>query len=303
MPQVESALRYDATEKWCIKIIENGSNALFDVKTFDDELSKASQELGFPVVSLNSFLRNIHLKHVKKNASALRNSAQHYIRKYYMEGMSILNLAKKINYPPSMVARAIVEHVASFGAALNRRKVITEAIRDPIRILSSPTIIAEVYRGSERLLHTKAEESTIRDPFSGQYIFHSEHNQITRLAREVMEATQADPLYGPRFDKDRNFVGVEYEIILEQSLRTMGIPFETEDQLRIRGTARTPDILFPCPVAIQIPQMTDMKSIPNPEDKYHELHLNTERNDQGYIWKMVCWIDSKKRMFIDLDLV
>lgn len=139
-----------------------------------------------------------------------------------MEGMSILNLAKKINYPPSMVARAIVEHVASFDAALNRRKVITEAIRDPIRILSSPTIIAEAYRGSERVLNTKAEELTVRDPFSGQYIFHSEHNQITRLAREVMEATQADPLYGPRFDKERNFVGVEYEIILEQTLRAMG---------------------------------------------------------------------------------
>jgi len=207
--------------------------------------------------------------------------------------MSILNLAKKINYPPSMVARAIVEHVASFDAALNRRKVITEAIRDPIRILSSPTIIAEAYRGSERVLNTKAEELTVRDPFSGQYIFHSEHNQITRLAREVMEATQADPLYGPRFDKERNFVGVEYEIILEQTLRAMGIPFETEDQLRIRGTARTPDILFPCPVAIQIPQMTDMKSTSKPEDQHLELRPQKERNDQGHIWKMVCWIDSK----------
>jgi len=140
-----------------------------------------------------------------------------------MEGMSILNLAKKINYPPSMVARTIVEHVASFdGALTNRRKFITEAIRDPIRKLSSPTIIAEAYRASERVLSAKAEESTIRDPFSGQYIFHSEHNETTRLAREVIEATHADPLYGPRFDKERNFVGVEYEIILEETLRAMG---------------------------------------------------------------------------------
>lgn len=49
MAEKESALRYDATEEWCIKIIENGGNALFNVKTFDDEMSKASQELGFPV--------------------------------------------------------------------------------------------------------------------------------------------------------------------------------------------------------------------------------------------------------------
>jgi len=211
-----------------------------------------------------------------------------------MEGMSILNLAKKINYPPSMVARTIVEHVASFdGALTNRRKFITEAIRDPIRKLSSPTIIAEAYRASERVLSAKAEESTIRDPFSGQYIFHSEHNETTRLAREVIEATHADPLYGPRFDKERNFVGVEYEIILEETLRAMGIPFETEDQLRIRGTARTPDILFPCPVAINIPQMSGKKSISKSEGHHLGLQQQTQGDDQESVWKMVCWIDSK----------
>ena len=138
--------------------------------------------------------------------------------------MSILNISKKINYPPSMVARTVIEHVVSFdGAQTNRRKFVTEAIRDPIGKLSSPTMISEAYRGSERFLSSKTEEeSTIKDPFSGKCICHSEHNETTRLAIEVMEALGADPLYGPRFDKERNFVGVEYEIILEQNLRTMG---------------------------------------------------------------------------------
>ena len=49
----------------------------------------------------------------------------------------------------------------------------------------------------------------------------------------------------------------------------MAIPFETEAELRIRGTAKTPDVLLSCPVGIRVHKGDD-------ED-----------------WKIICWIDSK----------
>jgi hypothetical protein len=45
---------------------------------------------------------------------------------------------------------------------------------------------------------------------------------MTRLAREVQEAIAADPMYGPQYDKERHMVGVEYEVVLEQTLLEMG---------------------------------------------------------------------------------
>ena len=47
----------------------------------------------------------------------------------------------------------------------------------------------------------------------------------------------------------------------------IGVAFETEEQLRQRGTSRTPDILLSSPVGIRT----------SPESE----------------WKMICWIDSK----------
>lgn len=45
---------------------------------------------------------------------------------------------------------------------------------------------------------------------------------MTRLAKEVHHATLSDPLHGPQFERQRHFVGIEYEFILEQTLSAMG---------------------------------------------------------------------------------
>ena len=94
---------------------------------------------------------------------------------------------------------------------------------------------------------------------------HRERLSSTRIAMEVQEAIEHDPLYGPMHDRRRHLVGIEYEVILEQKLRDIGIPFETESQLREKGTSRTPDVLLQCPIGVQ----------------------------HGSNWKVVCWIDSK----------
>jgi Protein of unknown function TPD sequence-motif len=60
------------------------------------------------------------------------------------------------------------------------------------------------------------------------------------------------------------------------------IPFETEDQLRERGTSKTPDVLLSTPVAVQVKRSTGNSTTENDED------------DDG--WRIVCWIDSKVRV-------
>lgn len=44
----------------------------------------------------------------------------------------------------------------------------------------------------------------------------------TRLATEIYEAMQSDPMYGPKHDKQRHFLGIEYEVALERELLSMG---------------------------------------------------------------------------------
>jgi len=45
---------------------------------------------------------------------------------------------------------------------------------------------------------------------------------MTRIAREVIKAIDKDPLYGPRHDKQRRIIGLEHEIMLEQTMNAMG---------------------------------------------------------------------------------
>ena len=63
----------------------------------------------------------------------------------------------------------------------------------------------------------------------------------------------------------------------------LDIPFETEIQLRARGTSRTPDILFSCPVAIKVPKRVLTAANQTAEN---EVGIS---NDKDFVWKMVCW--------------
>jgi Protein of unknown function TPD sequence-motif len=46
-----------------------------------------------------------------------------------------------------------------------------------------------------------------------------------RLAKEVRQAINFDPFYGPLHDKERHTVGIEYEVILEQELKALGTQY------------------------------------------------------------------------------
>ncbi len=73
-----------------------------------------------------------------------------------------------------------------------------------------------------------------------------------------------------------------------------GIPFETEEQLRMRGTSRTPDVLLSSPVGIKVKKRYYLKteSDLSKTETFHDIIIGEEDTDL-YDWKMVCWIDSK----------
>ena len=45
---------------------------------------------------------------------------------------------------------------------------------------------------------------------------------VSRLAQEVVEAIESDPMHGPRQDRERNAIGIEYEELLENCLNELG---------------------------------------------------------------------------------
>ena len=281
--------------------------------------------------ALNSLFRNAHVSHMKRTSHTIRNQTMSHV-KSYLNGTSILKLAKKCNYPPAMMARFIVENVAvlptrqqhpSTGdnvvinqqqlsegkknndgkmtaannttkASAATRKFITQSLRHPEKMLgNASTSILPEYLFSEKVSSNISD--TIALPSRDR---NDDTNLIplSRLSVEVREAVDADPMYGPRSDKERHNIGIEYELLLEYTLRNMGIPFETEEQLRKRGTAKTPDVLLSCPVGLKVRK----KKSPHPIQK-SPSHLpgNFEKEDE-YEWKIICWIDSKA-LFGDVD--
>jgi hypothetical protein len=71
------------------------------------------------------------------------------------------------------------------------------------------------------------------------------------------------------------------------SLLFADIPFETENDLRAKGTSRTPDILFSYPVAVKVRKKIVAKT--------RQLDIDNVNEDSDYDWRMICWIDSKVR--------
>ena len=185
--------------------------------------------------SLNSFLRNVHLKRVKKQTYSIKNQINRQIVPAYInKGISILQLSKTYNFPPALLSRSIMDKITTLP-----KKKLSEAMRDPIGKLNSLDILSDPYRASptssEGHCHSSNKgaannslsagmerENLVMDPFSGQVIQYSQTEEpVTRLAKEVQEAICMDPLYGPRSDRERQIIGMEYEIVLEQIIRSM----------------------------------------------------------------------------------
>lgn len=151
----------------------------------------------------------------------------------YVRGSRILDMARSMNYPPYHVARLIVENVADLrcgagagstgsgtggngpaGSASTNKKAVTEAMREPQRVLGDPSIVKPEYRSSEENGSSSTKSSSSSSPPPSA--------PLSRLATEVIEAMRSDPLYGPKQDRERQSVGLEHEEMLEKALEAMG---------------------------------------------------------------------------------
>ncbi|XP_012231072.1 CDAN1-interacting nuclease 1 isoform X2 [Linepithema humile] len=70
------------------------------------------------------------------------------------------------------------------------------------------------------------------------------------LAYEIYLCILYDDLYGPIADSMGICIGQEYEIKLQDNLIRRNIAFRNEEQLRLRGYDKTPDIKLEVPIAV-----------------------------------------------------
>ncbi|KAG7336821.1 TPD sequence-motif-containing protein [Nitzschia inconspicua] len=246
----ENKQRYDQVEQWCRHEIAAGSDFLFDSIAFEATMKRTSRDLQFPLESLQSFFRNIYVQHIKSRSFQVKSQCNNYVEQY-RKGSSILQLAQTANFSPYLMARVIVENVAIIPD--DKKKFLTAAMRDPMHYLGRVDCVRDEFLDIEHQWATEEKERI------------SSATAPTRLATEVNEAIDSDPLSGPRSDRAKHFVGIEFEVALEHMLRTRGIPFESETQLREKGTSKTPDVLLSCPIGVEV----------------------------GSQWRIVNWIDSK----------
>jgi hypothetical protein len=303
---------YDRAVAWCRDTIssssttnghDDGNMMMFCQETFHREIASASSRYDMPYEAIHSLFRNAHVSYMKRQSHIVRSQTMRHV-KSYLNGTSILNLARRCNYPPSMMARLIVENVASPSssslslhlahttttttaatddAAYNKKqtdnnsnevtmsknndgsssllnythsnsgsnnfskKFLTNALRYPEKTLGNASVsILPEYLFSER-------NGTTVGTVSRHVNIHPDGAiPLSRLSKEVRQAVDSDPMYGPRHDKVRHNIGIEYERLLEETLQSMDIPFETEADLRLRGTARTPDVLLLIPLGIRV---------------------------------------------------
>jgi hypothetical protein len=136
--------------------------------------------------ALQSWIRNLHVVHVKRTSPSVKKALPSLVQEFVQnEASTIIHLARKVNYPPYLLLRFLLEQVTTL-----QKKSLTEALRNPTEALSDDLI-------------AKAHELL----------------SAARLVAAVELATAADPMYGPIHDRDRHMVGIEYEVVLEYKLR------------------------------------------------------------------------------------
>ena len=152
-----------------------------------------------------SFIRNVHVSHIKKTAPKVKVDLQNYLYEY-CNGATILALAKKANYPPFLFTRYIVEGLTNLP-----KPDIGKAVANPHQMMNDASILQPAYRRSEEMTRITGDRGQqLLPPFT------------TRLAQEVHQASTMDPLCGPRHDIARRMVGVEFEVVLEKHLCSIG---------------------------------------------------------------------------------
>lgn len=181
----------------------------------------------------------MHVRDVKRSHHSIMSKGKLFVDRF-QKGKSLLAIAREFNYPPYLIVKVVIDQ---FGDSIPKQNkdILNQIMNDPWH---NPFF---------SLLQKPADITT-----------------EARLFADVLEAVRADPIDGPLHSRECNIIGMEYEIRLQTRLKEMDIPFETENELRIKGTAKTPDILLSMPLGIRV-----------------------RKKNNTMEWKTIFWIDSK----------
>ena len=104
-------------------------------------------------------------------------------------------------------------------------------------------IAASILPGCTKKSNRKRLAAYMRDPST----IPDAHD---RLRENVYHCIEIDRHNSPFLDRVRHNAGQEYEHILQRTLAARNIPFESEDDLKDIGMAKTPDVRLLVPIAI-----------------------------------------------------
>jgi hypothetical protein len=132
---------------------------------------------------------------VKKTAPSIKNNLSDMIQDILQEKATILELSRKWNFPPYLLARSILETTVDFTTVGETKKqMLSDLLHYPQKLKDMSLL--PMYQSVRLSAHTLLE-------------------------RQSKEALDADPMYGVKSDRDRHLVGIEYEIVLEYYLNCM----------------------------------------------------------------------------------
>lgn len=223
LPEV-SLEQYLAAEEWCNSLLVSEPactpNTLVFVSNpntlLQDTIAAASRDIGLPSNSLESLLRNKHVVYVKRMAPVVRSKLMDFLKSWIVansndgQNKTIVHLATELRYPPYLLARLIVERLVD----LKGKKGLTLVMREPKKMLMNEEVSLKL---DEELC---ANHSNLN--LSAEQCKRSGINICYRLADEVQQAIDCDPLSGPRHEVERRRLGLEYEAKLEQTLTRLG---------------------------------------------------------------------------------
>lgn len=231
-------------------------------------------------------IENDNMQHFEKSSSLVRQNSLSKLANTWLshEQADIVTLSSIYGHPPYAMVRSVLVSLFPSWSPKQIRKFIQRSLNE----------------------NCDRDENDLSEDFSDKFDAVFDDKIRWRLEKEIREAELADPICGPRHDKRRRELGMKYENLLEQRLKEFGVPFETEEDLRVRGTAKTPDILLSFPVAIKvltIEQSSRTKGTKLMNGQRVDVNFETRSHSKSGVksvkatkaeeWKMISWIDSK----------
>eukprot|EP00897_Mesotaenium_endlicherianum_P006631 jgi/Mesen1/5997/ME000304S05015 len=204
-------------------------------------------------------------KYIRQNHHKFR--APHQITQY-AEGDDILEISAAYSVPPSILARFLLENLVKIP-----KHSLGAIIKDPSRLPEGP------YKYSFLKQHTIDPDAVESDRAETAV---SVEVPQERLRKDLYRCTENDTVSSPSVEMIRRITGIEYEGLMCSKLRELGIPFQSEEELRAAGFSKTPDAKLHVPIGVLGRTVWWIDSKASFGDEYNH-RMNASEQFQRYV--------------------